>query len=154
MTNDQTVTQADREAARFWNKVDRRGADECWPWIGSKNDRGYGSLYHRNRLTKATHVSYEMHNGHPFPSGMVARHSCENPACVNPRHIIPGTSRENAQDMVDRKRHHANRRTHCIHGHPLSGDNLYVRPNGQRACRECKRRQNIIDKRKRRKVKR
>lgn len=30
------------------------------------------------------------------------------------------------------------RKTHCIHGHPLSGDNLYVTPSGGRACRACR----------------
>lgn len=30
-------------------------------------------------------------------------------------------------------------RTHCVHGHPLSGDNLYVGPSGKRACRACAR---------------
>lgn len=31
-------------------------------------------------------------------------------------------------------------KTHCHAGHPLSGENLYVRPNdGARTCRECKR---------------
>lgn len=29
--------------------------------------------------------------------------------------------------------------TVCIHGHNLSGSNLYVRPNGVRECRICKR---------------
>jgi hypothetical protein len=31
----------------------------------------------------------------------------------------------------------ANRRTHCKRGHPLSGENLYTRPNGYRMCRAC-----------------
>lgn len=30
-------------------------------------------------------------------------------------------------------------KTHCLHGHPLSGDNLYVAHSGQRVCRECQR---------------
>lgn len=30
-------------------------------------------------------------------------------------------------------------KTHCIHGHPLSGDNLYVNPNnGRRQCKQCR----------------
>ena len=29
------------------------------------------------------------------------------------------------------------RKTHCKHGHPLSGDNLRISPNGMRACRAC-----------------
>jgi hypothetical protein len=28
-------------------------------------------------------------------------------------------------------------KTHCIHGHPLSGDNLYVDPEGKRKCQTC-----------------
>jgi hypothetical protein len=28
--------------------------------------------------------------------------------------------------------------THCPKGHPYSGDNLYVKPGGARACRECR----------------
>jgi hypothetical protein len=27
--------------------------------------------------------------------------------------------------------------THCKRGHPFSGDNLYVYPNGRRCCRSC-----------------
>ena len=29
------------------------------------------------------------------------------------------------------------RKTHCKHGHPLSGGNLRIGPNGTRACRAC-----------------
>lgn len=29
-------------------------------------------------------------------------------------------------------------KTHCPKGHPYSGDNLYVRPNGKRECRQCR----------------
>lgn len=137
MSTESMVTQA--EAARFWAKVDRRSDDECWLWTGSRNARGYGGFGHRGRTRKATHVSYEIATGQPFPAGLMARHSCDNPSCVNPAHIQPGTNRENVADMVSRKRHHANRRSHCIHGHPLSGANLYVRKNGQRHCQQCKR---------------
>jgi hypothetical protein len=30
-------------------------------------------------------------------------------------------------------------KTHCPHGHPYSGDNLYIRPNGDRFCKKCHR---------------
>ncbi len=30
-------------------------------------------------------------------------------------------------------------KTHCKHRHPLFGDNLYLRPDGNRGCRECRR---------------
>lgn len=41
-------------------------------------------------------------------------------------------------------------KTHCKHGHPLSGDNLYLRPDGDRGCRECRR---IADQRFKKKAK-
>ncbi len=31
------------------------------------------------------------------------------------------------------------RKTHCPQGHPYSGDNLYVDPNGNRRCQQCRR---------------
>jgi hypothetical protein len=41
--------------------------------------------------------------------------------------------------MVKKGRHTGSRKTHCVRGHPLSGANLLVRPQGWRACRECQR---------------
>lgn len=37
------------------------------------------------------------------------------------------------------KNHRNKNKTHCLRGHPLSGDNLYVTPKGERACKECRR---------------
>lgn len=30
------------------------------------------------------------------------------------------------------------RKTHCIHGHPMSGTNLYTQPDGRRECKQCR----------------
>lgn len=30
-------------------------------------------------------------------------------------------------------------KTHCIRGHELAGSNLYIKPNGERQCRTCRR---------------
>ena len=30
-------------------------------------------------------------------------------------------------------------KTECMRGHPLSGENLYVRPDGARGCKKCRR---------------
>jgi len=39
-----------------------------------------------------------------IPEGMVVRHTCDNPHCINPEHLLIGTPKENAEDMVRRNR--------------------------------------------------
>lgn len=90
---------------RFWKHVERRGATDCWEWTGNKDGRGYGSLSGGSGSSpvKAHRLSYELANG-PIPTGLVVRHSCDNPICVNPAHLEAGTQKENIHDMVVRGR--------------------------------------------------
>jgi len=46
---------------------------------------------------------YEQHHG-PIPPGMVVRHICDNPACINPGHLRIGTQADNVADMHARRR--------------------------------------------------
>lgn len=135
-------------AVRFWPRVEKHGPDECWPWVGTGwfgRNRDYGTIYHNGTTRLATHVSWEMHNGRPFPKGMMACHTCDNPPCVNPAHIFIGTARDNVRDAVQKGRFSMvgkNSRakwTRCKRGHPLSGDNLTHHGDGSRVCRECRR---------------
>ncbi len=87
----------------FWNNVDRRGDDDCWPWIGSCDQYGYGRVNFMTSTYKAHRVSYEMRKG-PIPTGMVVRHNCDNPNCVNPKHLSVGTQKDNMQDASKRGR--------------------------------------------------
>lgn len=99
---------------RFWEKVIVRGEGECWSWTGATQYGGYGVLGShgkRGKLVRAHRLSYEIHNG-PIPEGMVIRHSCDNPACTNPRHLAVGTYRQNIQDAMERNRV----RAHGRHG--------------------------------------
>jgi hypothetical protein len=119
---------------QFWARVDKGHSDECWPWKGSRTQRGYGLLC----TTRATHIALEL-AGKPRPPGAIALHSCDNPPCVNPDHLRWGDDADNVADMVKRRRHQASRKSHCVRGHPLDGDNLRLRPNGQRGCWTCHR---------------
>jgi len=79
---------------RFWVKVDRRRPDECWPWLKpAKNGYGIFSLS-STRTTNAHRVAWALRNG-PIRERTIIRHSCDNPACCNPAHLVPGTQLDN-----------------------------------------------------------
>ena len=88
-----------------WDETERG----CWAWRGAVNDSGYG-LIAAPRLElespRVHRLMWAMHNG-PIPEGVVVRHRCDNPPCVNPDHLELGTHDQNMQDMVDRKRSRA-----------------------------------------------
>lgn len=121
---------------RFWSKVSMAGPDECWEWMGSRNTGGYGWFKVGDRATGSHRVAFELTSG-PIPDGLLIRHRCDNPPCCNPAHMELGTPADNAADRTERGRHHLAKVTHCKHGHPLSGENLYVTRKGVRQCREC-----------------
>lgn len=94
--------------ARFWSKVSVTSKDnDCWEWNASKEEKGYGRFRLPGaRKTWAAHrVAYTIYHGKFPPEGMLVRHSCDNPSCVNPLHLDVGTASDNMQDMVARGRY-------------------------------------------------
>jgi hypothetical protein len=88
----------------FLQFIDKGGPHGCWTWLGGKNESGYGSLNWRGRQGQRAHrVSYEIHVG-PLKPEDVLRHSCDNPPCVNPAHLQPGTHADNTDDKIRRGR--------------------------------------------------
>ena len=84
----------------FWSRVEK--GNDCWLWTGSTHVSGYGEFRFNSKLIRAHRFSYEIHNG-PLGS-LYACHTCDNPTCVNPSHIVGGTHADNMRHMAERSR--------------------------------------------------
>lgn len=137
------------DVERFFSKVDVHGENECWPWRGCVSGR-YGLFWFNGRNMKAHRFSWEFANNKKIPAKLCACHSCDNPVCVNPKHIWIGTAKENMQDALRKGRlvtpppekcGYLKHRTHCPRGHAYSGDNLMIHTTKRwgktRKCRTC-----------------
>lgn len=120
---------------RFWSKVDRKTPQQCWPWLASKREFGYGQFRLGETMALAHRVAYELLIGQ-IPDGLELDHLCRNPSCVNPAHLEPVTHRENCLRGTGSSARNA-RKAHCPRGHYYGGDNLYIHPDGGRRCRNC-----------------
>jgi hypothetical protein len=89
---------------RLWAKIDRRGPDDCWLWTASKTPRGYGQLAIGDHIPARAHRLAFREGGVEIPPGMLVLHSCDTPACCNPRHLRIGTQADNIKDAVARGR--------------------------------------------------
>ncbi len=110
----------------------------CWIWIGHKNNRGYGCFEIKQKEYKAYRLTYEYWNG-KIPEGLEIDHLCRNTSCVNPSHLEAVTHKENVvRGLTGKINHWSANKTHCKKGHEFNKENTYIRPDGWRACKICK----------------
>lgn len=140
---------------RFWNKVDRRGPDECWPWLGERTKKGYGLFTYtvtpgKRRATTAYRLAYELTVG-PIADGMEIDHvchtkdcnlgnDCPHRQCCNPRdlaQVTPAANKRRANNYTGPRPE--KRKKTCPAGHPYSGENVRIDKQGVPHCRECAR---------------
>jgi hypothetical protein len=92
----------------FWSYVEKRGLDDCWTWLGGHDKDGYGVFHPHIGVAswyKAHRVACFLKHG---DSGSMCCHVCNNPGCVNPKHLYPGNGKLNAADR--------DKTPHGIHG--------------------------------------
>lgn len=89
---------------RFWQFVAKQSADECWNWTGGASEFGYGAFSYQGKPIAAHRYSFILHHG-PMPDeDAKVCHTCDNPSCVNPKHLYAGTLKTNGRDMAERER--------------------------------------------------
>lgn len=129
---------------RFWNKVDT--SKECWIWTASKSRHGYGFFRVDGKTWEAHRWIFIHINGY-VPE--VVMHTCDNPSCVRPSHLIGGTRKDNQIDM--RLKGRSRTATYpdvCPHGHSEWGYRELKQVKNKdltmtaRRCRVCDRERN------------
>lgn len=88
----------------LWSRIDKRGDDECWPWLGpTTKGRGMIKIWGTCRTEQVPRVVYRIKKG-PLEIGQQACHACDNPSCCNPNHLFAGTQVDNMRDAVSKGR--------------------------------------------------
>lgn len=125
--------------ARFWAKVSK--SDDCWNWIGAKNNKGYGQ-FNVGGITKLAHrIGWEIQGASPPPENLCVLHKCDNPACIRADHLFIGTRSDNMKDCTQKGRNYKpnklGERPCCVYGHAFTDKNTYWYGN-TRQCRSCR----------------
>lgn len=95
----------ERHITRFWQKVERRGPDECWEWRAFRSVTGYGRSWFGPWGMQLGHrASWFIAHGE-WPTLLVC-HTRDNRGCVNPSHLFLGTQADNMVDMVSKAKPH------------------------------------------------
>lgn len=97
-----------RTAADWLRAAIQQETDACIEWPFGRNAKGYGRMYFDGGARFATNVALMLAGRPkpPSPSGdrICVLHSCDNPPCVNPRHLRWGTNGENMREARERRR--------------------------------------------------
>lgn len=82
--------------------------DKCIEYDGYLNKDGYGVIqgYHNGKkLHMLTHrISYQLYYNYNLKSEELVCHHCDNPKCINPKHLFKGTQNDNVQDKIKKNR--------------------------------------------------
>ena len=96
-----SMTEADIK--RFWSKVDKKGQDECWEWLGGLSHKRHATFTVNDTIFLSHRICYFIANSKD-PAEKLVCHSCDNPPCCNPAHLWLGTHQDNVNDMMAKGR--------------------------------------------------
>lgn len=110
----------------------------CLEWRGWQTRNGYGQVKTATgEIARVHRLAYEAFVG-PIPEGFVVDHLCRNRKCWNPSHLEAVTQRTNVMRGEGLAAVNASKDS-CDAGHLFDEANTYLRPEGGRACKTCRR---------------
>ena len=80
------------QVRRFWEQVDIRGEDECWPWLGTTRKGNTESIayfpspFHSGKTQSASRVAFWLSRGYTGKYRIFSKKEC-SPFCCNPKHL-------------------------------------------------------------------
>ena len=101
----------------------------CWHWSGTLDKNGYGVFTIKRKQFYAHRKSYELYVG-KIPSGKCVLHHCDNPICVNPKHLWIGSKGDNNTDRKNKGRNaknvvYPNRKGEASYTHKLTEKDVH-----------------------------
>ena len=78
------------------------GLSPCWVWRWSGRHTGYPTTSHYGRRCGVGRVVLGIADGDPKVQAM---HTCDNPPCVNPDHLLVGRAKDNTADSMAKGRY-------------------------------------------------
>lgn len=101
--NNHNLTYHDR-VNRFMSRVEIDPTTGCWLWQGEIKLNGYGECWCFGRREMAHQADFRELKREVLGQGQIIRHTCDNPRCCNPDHLLGGTQADNIRDKVLRSR--------------------------------------------------
>lgn len=128
----------------FWSKVNVGWTDECWEWLGARNEKtGYGQWttgLKRVSTNLAHRAAYILTKGNP--GDMQIDHLCHNKMCCNPQHLEAVSQQENLRRARTDGLRVYKKATHCKRNHEFTPENTRDNGLGGQKCRTCERDRN------------
>jgi integrase len=108
----------------FWSHI-TKSESGCWEWTPRRKHGTYGTFRLQGKSVGSHRLSYALHhNLQTLPAAVL--HTCDNPPCCRPDHLYDGDAKSNADDVIRRRRHPAQKPDRAKNTNPV-----WWHPSGQ-----------------------